>query len=111
VNPDHLFLGTALDNNLDTRAKGKAPWQIQGKKWAEWARGSNHWSAKHPENIQKGEQCGRAKLTEKDVLEIRTRFANGGVSKVQLAKEYPVTPEMVGKIVNGKAWRYLWASP
>lgn len=106
VRPKHLFLGSYSDNQQDMRSKGRAPDQTRSD-WADWARGKNHWSAKHPERVQKGSQCGRAKLNERDVLAIRAEFSEGLVTKAELARRYRVSEYTIFKIVNGIGWRHV----
>ena len=80
VRPDHLFLGTALDNARDMIAKGRA---------------------RHPSMA--GERCGHNKLTAAAVADIRARHAAGEVQK-RLAEEYGVSRATVCYIVNGRLW-------
>ena len=54
----------------------------------------------------KGEDNGRALLTEKEVLEIYNRLASGA-SNSELADEYGVSRDVVAKIKSRKSWRYL----
>ena len=82
VNPAHLFLGTHTDNMKDMVAKGR------GKQ-------------------VKGEKHGRSKLTETDVREIRTKYANGGVSQRQLALEYSVPHSSICVLINRKTWSHI----
>lgn len=76
INPDHLFLGTQAENIADMIAKGRN-------------RGSP------------GEQNGRAKLTVKQVLEIR--HSCSGV--VSTSKQYGVSPSMISQIRLGQSWK------
>lgn len=80
VNPDHLFLGTYHDNVTDMCAKG---------------RNKSH----------KGAQNGRALLTLDQVMAIRSRYANGGVTYDDLAFEYGVGRSTIGSILSNKNWR------
>jgi len=82
VNPSHLFLGSYADNNRDKEAKGRG-------------------------NPPKGEKHGHSKLTEDDVREIRTRYANGGVLQRQLALEYGVWQRTIGRIINRETWSHI----
>lgn len=78
VNPDHLYVGTHLDNMRDKRERGK--------------------------NVSlKGENNGRARLTAGDVETIR---ACGG-TVVSVATHYGVTPATVSHIRLGRLWRHL----
>lgn len=83
VRPDHLFLGTPLENTRDKVAKGRM------------RRGDF-----------KGEANGHAKLTESDVRLIRTRAA-AGESQSALAREFRVTPQSVCDIVKLRRWKHV----
>lgn len=73
-NPNHLFLGTNLDNARDKEAKGRG-------------------------NHSKGENHYAAKLTDKQVAEIRDKF-NRGIRKSQLAREYKVSKVHINRIIK-----------
>jgi HNH endonuclease len=77
VNPDHLILGTQKDNMADRDSRGRRD--------------------------VKGEQVGTAKLTEKEVLEIRA--SSESLSK--LAAKYNVDKSNVYQIKAGKSWKHL----
>ncbi len=78
---DHLFLGTQADNMRDREAKG---------------RGADH----------SGEKHGRAKLTEAQVIEIRSpRFA--GWSQPAIAEHFGVSRGTIGFILLRKNWTHL----
>jgi DNA-binding transcriptional regulator YiaG len=55
-------------------------------------------------NPQHGEKNGNSKLTEKEVLEIRTE--KGIVSQEELAKRYNVTSRTIRYVQSGKIWMY-----
>lgn len=80
VNPEHLFLGTDKDNSDDMVAKRR--------------------------NRQpKGERHPSAKLTERDVQEIRQLI--GKEQSTVIAKRYGVTDRAIAAIKFGKTWRHL----
>lgn len=93
VRPDHLFLGTRSENMRDMGRKGRG------------GRGG-----------AKGEQNSHAKLTESQVIEIRTRFAAGELGYV-LAAEFGLGFRKLSRIVCGHAWGHVggpiqpWDSP
>lgn len=80
VNPTHLRLGTHAENSADAARKGR----------------------KLP-----GSQNHQAKLTEGQVIEMRERYAAGGVTQRQLADAFEVSPALVAAIVARKAWRHV----
>lgn len=77
VNPDHLFLGTARENNVDRDSKGRGA---------------------------KGERVGTSKLTRSQVAEIRALVASGA-EKRATGKLFGVNETMIGFIVRGTSWR------
>lgn len=76
VNPAHLFLGTNAENTADRDRKGRQA---------------------------RGEQSGRAKLTESDVRAIRASAEPHAV----LAKRFGVGATIISSIRTGKAWRHV----
>jgi len=76
VNPEHLFLGTALDNNRDRILKGR----------------SVHLS---------GEDVPTSKLTENQVKDI---YVDDRVHTL-IAKDFNVTRECVSSIKNKRSWK------
>jgi len=81
VNPNHLFLGTQEDNIKDMCRKGRAVHKL-------------------------GEDAPNAKLTEKEVIEIRRRYRNGE-SVSAIAEKYPVGASMVYLIVRHQSWTHI----
>jgi hypothetical protein len=76
VRPDHLFLGTALDNRHDCIAKNR----------------DNH-----------GERHGNAKLTWATVREMRTRYLRGQTT-VEISWRFSADRKQVWEIVTGRRW-------
>jgi len=100
VRPDHLFLGTNLDNIADRVAKGRS------------ASGDRNGSRIAKGAYQQGEKSTNAKLTSTQVIDIRQRVAN--IQKphryntyAQLAQEYGVSFVNICKIVHRKTWRHI----
>lgn len=79
-NPKHLFLGTQQDNMTDKVSKGR---QV------------------------KGEQRSGHKLTEDLVRYIRRKYAAGGISQQELAKELNVTKTAIRGVVRRKTWKHI----
>jgi hypothetical protein len=79
VNIDHLFLGTAADNNADKTRKGR---QL------------------------KGEAIKQARLTESDVREIR-RLLSKGLTQSAIASRYGVSQTQISCIKLGKTWSHV----
>lgn len=78
VNPNHLFLGTAKDNSQDMVRKGRS---------------------------SSGEKRYNSKLTKAKVEEIRTRYAQGGITYKELRSEYGVNDSVLSGILNYKRWK------
>lgn len=108
VRPDHLFLGTTQDNTADRNAKGR---QATGAKVIpkRLARGDSHWAKRMPEKYRRGSKHHYARLNEAIVREIRRRYAAGGVSQRQLARDYGVVKGTITFILQGKTWRHILA--
>jgi len=73
--PEHLFIGTQLDNMRDMWRKGRGPDQ------------------RHPK-----------KLTPEKVIEIRKRYAAGGETTRSLAPKFGVGKSTIQAILGGKIW-------
>src|SRR6202000_1122876 len=56
---------------------------------------------------QSGEKHSQAKLTEKDVLEIRAKYIAGKYGYVKLSKEYNVHDETIRDIIKRTSWRHI----
>lgn len=82
VRPDHLFLGTQLDNNRDARDKGRGVYP-------------------------RGENDGNSKLTSAEVLEIRRLYSSGAYMQKDLAKRFAVSKQTISAIMTGIVWRHL----
>jgi hypothetical protein len=66
-------------------------------------RGDCHYARLHPET-KRGERNGRAKLTWEIVRQIRSRYAVGDVTYMQLAAEYSVYFSTICKVVRREIW-------
>jgi hypothetical protein len=82
INPEHLFLGTDLDNNRDMISKGRA-------------------------NYPSGEDSGNCVLTKKQVRYIRKMYAPrhpeyGGAA---LARFFGVSQQQISKIILNVRWK------
>jgi hypothetical protein len=74
--PDHLFLGTAAQNNADMRIKGRSA---------------------------RGERNGCAKLTEGDVVKIRSDARSAEI----IASEFGVSSSLISMIRTRKLWIHI----
>ena len=83
VNPEHLFAATQKENIHDAMKKGRySPW--------------------------KSERHSYSKLTEEQVLEIRSKYVPGIVRIKDIAKEYPfVNRSTIGDVVNHITWKHI----
>lgn len=92
-NPRHLFLGTPKQNSEDMVAKGRS------------ATGFRHRSQMHPETILKGEEHGRAKLTEVQARAARKMYRTMPASAI--ARQFGVTRWCIKAIVHRRSWRHI----
>lgn len=81
-NPEHLFLGDRQDNVDDMCEKNRQA------------------------NL-KGEQSGRAKLNQAQIIEIRNRYKNEEISQKQLGIEYGVSHQTISHIINNNTWKHI----
>jgi hypothetical protein len=88
VNPDHLFLGTNIDNMRDAARKGRMNWKPGEKR-----------------NFPSGSKHHFAKLDESNVREIRRSRERG----VVLAHRYGISPNVVSRIRRGLIWKHVEA--
>lgn len=80
VNPNHLFLGTHLDNMRDREEKGR-------------------------NRVHFGTRNGRAKLTENSVM--RIRIIDTALSLGVIAELLKVTPQLISLIRKHKSWGHV----
>lgn len=79
VNPEHLYLGTQVENNLDRDNRGRGA---------------------------RGERASTAKLTNEAIPIIRKMLADGEATKV-VAKRFGVLPHTIRNVKNGKSWTHI----
>ncbi len=96
VRPDHLFLGTKLDNHRDMVAKGRARYVRSGV--AEVA-------ATVP-GAFRGSKNARSKLTEETVKVVR-RLWEDGLSHDDLAYLFGVSDTAIRLAITRKTWSHV----
>lgn len=55
----------------------------------------------------KGERNKLAKLTNKKVLSIRSKYKKGNTSLQKLANKYKVSFQLISMVVNRKIWKHI----
>lgn len=80
VRPDHLLLGTVVDNTQDKIDRGRA---------------------------LRGEAIGNSVLTGAQVLEIRSLYASGLFSQAELARAFNVSITPINLLLNYRTWRHI----
>jgi hypothetical protein len=91
----HLAIGTQADNIADKVAAGRQ------------ARGDRNGARLRPERLRRGEAATQSKLTEAQVVEIRSRYVPRKVGYERLAREYGVSMATVHEIVERRIWRHV----
>lgn len=86
INPEHLFLGTQMDNVRDMLSKGRGGYT-----------GS------------KGMANKRAILTDKQVLAIRAEYKGRGTrpTQLELSKKYKISKSVISFIINRSIWKHI----
>ena len=94
VNPSHLFLGTNADNSADMVKKGRS---TKGR------------AIPHPNltNVRRGETHGMAKLTMKEVRDIRSLYLAGTYLQREIGAMYGVKQGTISQIVNKQKWKAM----
>ena len=82
VNPAHLYSGTQQDNIMDMIKKGRAVYP----------------------NPKKGESNPMAKLSQKQIIEIRNSYFPRKVTLKSLSEKFKVSQTAIWKIVKNKGW-------
>lgn len=80
VNIEHLFLGTASDNNTDMITKGRHA---------------------------RGEKVNTAILSELDVLQIRELYRNTSHPQSKIGQLFGVSQCTISDIIRGKTWKHI----
>lgn len=88
VNPAHLWLGTAADNERDKIAKGR--------------RAAFTWK----DRIARGSNAGQAKLAEDDIPRIYAMRAEG-MTQSQVAACFGVSQRVISCIELGLTWKHV----
>ncbi len=88
-NPEHLWLGNNQDNQLDMSKKGRYNHD------ANYKRGS------------KGTKNVKAKLTEKDVLEIRNLYKDKSNTIKEISTKFGVCGNTIRDVATGRFWSHI----
>ena len=85
VNPEHLFLGTQIDNIADMCAKGRLV----------------------PPSPKIGSKNKMSVLNEDTAWEIRAVHSLKKFSQAEIAKSYGLSPMTVSRLINRKLWKHV----
>ena len=85
VNPKHLWVGTQKDNLEDMYQKGR------GRKL---------------DTYKNGEQHCNSKLTNQQVVELRSLYQGGGYSWTSIGKKFGISKRAAGHIVRFETYKY-----
>ena len=96
-NPNHLSVGTYKENSQGALRDGR------------YRTGKDHWT----QDLTKirfrsrGEKSGLAKLTSKQVEEIKNLFKETEISAINLAKQFGISRTHVYQLLRGTRWKHL----
>lgn len=82
ANPNHLFLGTSKDNQIDKVQKNR-------------------------HNIRRGSESPLSKLNEEKVLEIRDLLSRKELTNKDIGKMYAVSPACIDAILRNRTWKHV----
>ena len=82
IRPAHLWIGTQTENILDMDRKGRR-------------------------RVLRGEEIGMSKLSQSQILKIRSMYASGNYTQKEIGDEYHMTHRAIGNIVNRKTWKHI----
>ncbi len=115
-NPEHLFLGTHLENVRDMRGKGRAYSQRDPVSFRarlreaalrrdplSYQRGDENGARKHPERLKRGSARRDAKLNETAVSEIR----KSKETQRTLAARFGVSQSLISLVRSGRFWTHV----
>jgi len=88
INTDHLYLGTAKQNSLDCKTRGRLKPHLK----------SNH-------NLSKGSKHARATLKELDVSLIRLLYHSCYNTVQELTIKFNTNYNIVNSIIKNRSWR------
>ena len=92
VRPDHLFLGTARDNNQDASTKGRS------------AFGDKNGTRARPETRPRGANHSFSKLDVNTAEEIRDLYFSKVYSTHQLSQMFSVSATTILNIIHNRHW-------
>ena len=96
VRPDHLFLGTAADNNHDMIRKGRQVWPGAPK-------GDLNGVRLHPESLRRGDRNHNSKLNADAVREIRLSTEPASA----IAERFGVCKSAITLVRRRKSWAHI----
>jgi hypothetical protein len=113
-NPDHLFLGSAIENAADMAAKGRAASGDRNGSRTKpecLRRGDNHPARLNPEIVKRGDDIGTAKLNDEKVRKMRVLYSMRKRTVAQLARMFDVGQTQVTRILNNESWKHVKSYP
>ena len=94
VRPDHLFLGTAADNNKDRAQKCRSGYRDPDKAFFRTV-------------PPIGELNIKAKITADTVQSIRHAYASGNESQQRIADRFGLRQTQVSRIIRREHWKHV----
>ena len=101
-NPAHLECVTQRKNSQDMADRGLHPYAQSGH----FRHTRRRWSEGSPA-LSSGETNLNSKLTTEQIVEIRTRYAAGGIRQIDLARKFGVGQSHISRIIRSESWGHV----
>ena len=80
---------------------------IENLEWVTYKENSHHAAVNNRFYVLRGEDSKIAKLTNKDILQIRKEYEKNKVGFMKLGKKYGVDTTTIRSVIHGETWQHI----